>query len=391
MLCVHVWVHVCEADPVQYSDRAAFLAATGATAEPAWPNLGRLPGDAAATYHLGRVTIGVAAPSGGLWIGSGGYPSVGPDWTTLVAGNDLAIDGPENLNVVFDTPMTAFGFDFAEPTAATVQYAPCSPACPCANSTFRVTLLRLGTVVGMFDFSRPDNTAAFVGMFSAAPFDRAEVREMNGTCDDEYFGQFWAGDCTPPSIPPGSQPVSRATCPTGTVSFAVGPAGGGPISYQWQWHPLGELQWQDVVAGTNNAGTAFFRSVGGLSSEVDVSDYREGGVTSGGRTIGAHFRCVLTGPCGSAVSDAAVLTVCPLDYNCEGIVNPDDLGDFITDYFTEPHPFGPGGYAVACPDNDPPYDAGYRAAYTSDGSGQCTPPFPDNLGDYITDYFGSGC
>ena len=282
VLCVHAAACWCGADPIQYNDRAAFVAATGAVAEPAWPNLGRLAGDAGATYHVGRVTIGVAAPSGGLWMGSGGHPLVGPDWTTLVEGNDLAIDGPENLTVVFDTPMTAFGFDFAEPTVATVQYAPCSQACPCANSMFRVTLSRLGVTVGTFDFSRPDDTAAFVGMWNAAPFDRAEVREMGGTCDDEYFGRFWTLAWVPP--PP-----------------------------------------------------------------------------------------------------------CPLDYNIDGVVNPDDLGDFITDYFTAPHPAGPGGYAIACPGNAPPYDAGYKTAYTPDGSGQCTPPFPDNLGDFITDYFGSAC
>jgi len=83
---------------------------------------------------------------------------------------------------------------------------------------------------------------------------------------------------------------------------------------------------------------------------------------------------------------------CPLDYNLDGIINPDDLGDYITDYFTAPHVPGPGGYAIPCPGNDPPYTAGYKAAYTLDGSGQCTPPFPDNLGDFITAYFASaGC
>ncbi|MFN0012516.1 MAG: hypothetical protein ACKVS8_12830 [Phycisphaerales bacterium] len=84
-------------------------------------------------------------------------------------------------------------------------------------------------------------------------------------------------------------------------------------------------------------------------------------------------------------------TPCAADYNRDQILNPDDLGDFITDYYTDPHIPGPGGYAIACPENEPPFDAGYKAGYTPDASGQCNPPFPDNLGDYITDYFGSGC
>ncbi len=81
---------------------------------------------------------------------------------------------------------------------------------------------------------------------------------------------------------------------------------------------------------------------------------------------------------------------CVLDYNVDGVLNPDDLGDFITDYYTFPHVAGPGGYAIPCPGNEAPYTAGYKAAFTADGAGQCNEPFPDNLGDYITAYYGAG-
>ncbi len=82
-----------------------------------------------------------------------------------------------------------------------------------------------------------------------------------------------------------------------------------------------------------------------------------------------------------------------LDYSPslpDGVINPDDLGDFITDYFTVPAVAGPGGFAVYCPENPPPFDLGYKVGYTADGGGQCNEPFPDNLGDYITAYF-TGC
>ncbi len=82
---------------------------------------------------------------------------------------------------------------------------------------------------------------------------------------------------------------------------------------------------------------------------------------------------------------------CSLDYNEDTVVNPDDLGDFITDYFESPPVPGPGGYAVACPENAPPYNAGYRAAFVPGGGGQCNEPFPDNLGDFITAYFNGSC
>ncbi len=80
-----------------------------------------------------------------------------------------------------------------------------------------------------------------------------------------------------------------------------------------------------------------------------------------------------------------------LDYNTDASVNSDDLGDFITDFFTVPPIAGPGGYAVFCVENAAPYDLGYKAGYTLETSaGQCNPPFPDNLGDYITAYY-NGC
>ncbi len=86
----------------------------------------------------------------------------------------------------------------------------------------------------------------------------------------------------------------------------------------------------------------------------------------------------------------AAPSACPVEYNGDGTLNPDDIGDFITDYYTVPHIPGPGGYAIACPGNDPPYNAGYKTAFTADGLGQCFDPNPDNLGDYITAYY-QGC
>ena len=81
----------------------------------------------------------------------------------------------------------------------------------------------------------------------------------------------------------------------------------------------------------------------------------------------------------------APIVACPWDYNTDGSLNPDDLGDFITDYFMAPAIAGPGGFSVACPGNAAPYDAGFRADVTAD----CMLN-PDDLGDYITGYF-QGC
>ncbi len=91
-----------------------------------------------------------------------------------------------------------------------------------------------------------------------------------------------------------------------------------------------------------------------------------------------------------AVRSTGPYAGCRVEYNGDNTLNPDDLGDFITDYFTDLAISGPGAYAQPCPSEASPYDNGYKCNYTSDGSVQCSPPFPDNLGDYITDYF-AGC
>lgn len=77
---------------------------------------------------------------------------------------------------------------------------------------------------------------------------------------------------------------------------------------------------------------------------------------------------------------------CLIDYDGSNQIDPDDVGDFITDYFTVPPVAGPGGFAIPCSENSPPYDQGYKVNYT----GGCTEPNSDTLGDFITAYFG-GC
>ncbi len=77
---------------------------------------------------------------------------------------------------------------------------------------------------------------------------------------------------------------------------------------------------------------------------------------------------------------------CPIDYDGSNQIDPDDISDFITDYFTTPSIAGPGGFAVLCPENEPPYDQGYKVNFT----GGCGEPNSDTLGDFITAYF-AGC
>jgi hypothetical protein len=105
---------------------------------------------------------------------------------------------------------------------------------------------------------------------------------------------------------------------------------------------------------------------------------------------------------------------CPMDYNADQFITLDDLGDYITDYYTLPpipggaqpdaptYPSMNVGFGIPCPDAPDapsPYavDAyrvnGYRVGFSPDLTNSCPlapeVPFPnlDNLGDFITAYY----
>lgn len=140
----------------------------------------------------------------GFWVG--GLEAYDPtDWTSLLPGNEIAINHVENLNVVFDAPVFSAGFDFAEPASesATSPYAN-NTAYPYADSTFTVTLKSGGTVVSAFSFSAPDEVASFVGVWSDTAFDRMEIRETTGGIEDDYFGQFYSGAVAMPVPEPAA-------------------------------------------------------------------------------------------------------------------------------------------------------------------------------------------
>jgi hypothetical protein len=125
-------------------------------------------------------------------------------------------------------------------------------------------------------------------------------------------------------------------------------------------------------------------------------------------------------PAAIAAANALVQppATCTEDYNRDGFRNLDDLGDFITDFYTAPpipagaQPDAPTysnqavGFGTPCPnapDAPAPYapDAyrlrGYRVGFSPDASNACplspeqTFPNLDNLGDYLTAYYASAC
>lgn len=201
-----------------FSDKSTFLAATGATsATGPLPLLGIV-----SAAKVGSITIsntsGSSDPSIALAFGIIGSPNPEDFLTPLLPGIDLAVGGFEDLNIVSDTPIFSFGFDFAEHmTTRSEEGSLCGVALGCVDSNFTVSLLLGSSPVGSFSFNAPNDVASFTGVSSTAAFNRVEIRESRtqGGIENDYFGQFYSGG---QSVP---EPASLTLMVIGLISLAT--------------------------------------------------------------------------------------------------------------------------------------------------------------------------
>ncbi|NUQ54028.1 MAG: hypothetical protein HUU19_15235 [Phycisphaerales bacterium] len=145
----------------------------------------------------------------------------------------------------------------------------------------------------------------------------------NGTVN----GETWLLR-TPLSIT--TQPLSIATCPSGTAEFHVSAGGSCPITYLWQAQDTGP--WTNLNDGSNVAvGSAYVGAVAGSHA----GDLTIGPLASVNQNAGfIRFRCVVSDTNGSVTSSQAFLIFCAADFNCDGFVNGDDYDSFAS-YFEE--------------------------------------------------------
>jgi len=109
----------------------------------------------------------------------------------------------------------------------------------------------------------------------------------------------------------------------------AGVTASGPVqSYQWQ---------RETAPGSNS----FVNLPNGPSTPFGGSANVGGATTQQLAVVGSprlnamdavKYRCVVTGPCGSVTSGAALLMVCPADYDCNGFVNGDDFDAFTLNF-----------------------------------------------------------
>jgi hypothetical protein len=156
-----------------YDSQEKFLADTKATATSPFPTIGK-------TTHYSHDNIRFTPTSPNTLVGR--------NLTNLLPGNELGINGLENLNIDLPTLINVFGFDFVEPRLmpnVNAQFI---------DSTFQVTLFKFGAAIGAFQFARPNDVASFVGVTSDLTFNRVEIREMVGGIENEFYGTFYTGN-----------------------------------------------------------------------------------------------------------------------------------------------------------------------------------------------------
>ncbi len=122
-------------------------------------------------------------------------------------------------------------------------------------------------------------------------------------------------------------PDSVRACDRSDVMLSViAQAGGGSNGYQWQ------LEGEDLIDGVTPFGSVI------VGSDTDT-------LTISGITVFdiGLYTCISDGLCGIAESNAVFVSVCPSDFNCDGITDILDFLDFFQDFSACEQQAGPCG------------------------------------------------
>jgi uncharacterized membrane protein len=121
------------------------------------------------------------------------------------------------------------------------------------------------------------------------------------------------------------QPLDVTTCPSGAAVFSVIAGPPSNITYQWDYESS-PGNWTPIVDGTAPWGSCALIS-GATTPTLTVTP--DPVLTD---SLTTNFRCVAINACSATVSNSAAFVVCPADYNCDGGVDGQDIGDFFNDW-----------------------------------------------------------
>ena len=163
-------LHVTGGNP--YLDEAEFLTASGATLTVSYPNI--KAGDVI-PYTENGVHMAQAA---------GAKNGVQP-YTPVLDGYEFGVSGVENIDITFDTPVTAFGFWMQD------GFVVGDISAPGTDSQFDFIFKSGNTIVAQFSEDPPIDQAFFFGVVLSLPFDKVEIRETVGTDENDFFGHIY--------------------------------------------------------------------------------------------------------------------------------------------------------------------------------------------------------
>ncbi len=150
------------------------------------------------------------------------------------------------------------------------------------------------------------------------------------------LGETWELNCVGVS----SSPSNQAACSTGGAGFAVASAGPGTPTYQWQYRAASQASlpttWTNIVNGVNSVGGTFAFNATGARRNLLVVDRDPFTWPAVGVFADLFvFRCIVNNSCGTVTSDAATLSICAADTNCDGFVDFTDFDAFVTAFETD--------------------------------------------------------
>lgn len=191
---------VAQANIIKVNDLSTFVSNTGASAEPAIPNNGKVISNGSGTATNGNLDFSIPSNrTNELFFGTDGVGGTNlTNWSNNIDGNDVALSGPEDITIASNSgPLTALGFEIDEPDSNNgLQNDSCNSSGSngdCVNTTFNVKFFNNGAPKGDEDFTPDEGESQFYGfsLSNGDPFTKIVLTDETGNNDNEYFGKFY--------------------------------------------------------------------------------------------------------------------------------------------------------------------------------------------------------